>query len=104
VTALQVPAFFGYGVVLHLELAGNLTAEEAAACISATAGIEVLGGDEYPTAVTEAIGQDFVYVGRIREAKPYNGGLALWLVFDHSRKGGVTNAIQIGEAVLKSYT
>lgn len=102
VTAIQVPAFFGYGVVLHLELAGNLSAQEAADCLSATAGIEVMT-DEYPTAVTEAIGQDFVYVGRIRETKPYNSGLALWLVFDHSRKGGVTNAIQIGEAVLKSY-
>ena len=90
-------------VVLHLELAGNLSSQEVADCLGAVAGIEVMTGDEYPTAVTEAIGQDFVYVGRIREAKPYNGALALWLVFDHTRKGGVTNAIQIGEGVLKSY-
>lgn len=103
VTALQVPAFFGVGVVLHLELAGNLSSQEVADCLGAVAGVEVMTGDEYPTAVTEAIGQDFVYVGRIRESKPYNGALALWLVFDHTRKGGVTNAIQIGEGVLKSY-
>ncbi len=104
VTAIQVPAFFGYGVVIHLELAGYLPVHEVADCLSGTNGVEVMTGDDYPTALTEAIDQDFVYVGRIREAKPYNGGLALWLVFDHARKGGVTNAIQIGEAVLKSYT
>ena len=103
VTAVQVPTFFGYEVVMHLELAGNLSAEEAVECLNAAPGIEVMTGDDYPTAVTEAIGQDFVYVGRIRESKSYNGGLSLWLVFDHTRKGGVTNAIQLGEAVLKSY-
>jgi aspartate-semialdehyde dehydrogenase len=102
VTALQVPTFFGYGVALHLEFSGHLSDQEATECLRRTSGVEVLV-DEYPTAVTEAIDQDFVYVGRIRETKPYNGALALWLVFDHTRKGGVTNAIQIGEAVLKSY-
>lgn len=103
VTAVQVPTFFGYGVVLHLELAAGLAAQQAADCLSAGRDIEVVSGDDYPTAVTEAIGQDSVFVGRMRETKTYNGGLALWLVFDHTRKGGVTNAIQIGEAVLKSY-
>ena len=103
VTAIQVPAFFGYGVVIHLELAAHLSTQDIVDCLGRTGGIEVMTGDDYPTAVTEAIDQDVVYVGRIREAIPYNGSLALWLVFDHARKGGVTNAIQIGESVLKSY-
>ena len=102
VTALQVPTFFSYGVALHLEFAGHLSDQEAVDCLRRTSGVEVLV-DEFPTAVTEAIDQDYVYVGRIREAKPYNSALALWLVFDHTRKGGVTNAIQIGESLLKSY-
>lgn len=104
VTAIQVPVFFGCGVVLHLELAGYLSAQEITEYLGTISGVEVLTGDEYPTAVTEAVGQDTIYVGRLREIKPYNGALALWLVYDQTRKGGVTNAIQIGEAVLKSYT
>lgn len=102
VTAVQIPAFFGYGVVVHLELASRLSAPEVEALLSAQPGIEVMC-DEFPTAVTEAVGQDLVYVGRIREDESYYGALALWLVFDQTRKGGATNAVQIGEAVLKSY-
>ncbi len=102
VTAVQVPAFFGYGVVVHLELASSLAAQEVGDLLSAAPGIEVLC-DEYPTAVSEAIGQDLVYVGRIREDESYYGALALWLVFDHTRKGGGTNALQIAETILKSY-
>lgn len=102
VTALQIPTFFGYGAVVHLELASRLSAPEVGALLAAQPGIEVMC-DEYPTAVTEAVGQDLVYVGRIREDESYYGALAFWVVFDHTRKGGATNAIQIGETILKSY-
>lgn len=102
VTAVQVPVFFGYGAVVHVELAAGLSAQEATELLSATAGIEVMN-DEYPTAVTEALGQDGVFVGRIREGKTHGNTLSLWVVFDQTRKGAVTNALQIGEAVIKSY-
>ncbi|HEY0720433.1 MAG TPA: aspartate-semialdehyde dehydrogenase [Gammaproteobacteria bacterium] len=102
VTALQVPTFFGYGAVVHLELASRLSALEVEELLTAQPGIDVMC-DEYPTAVTEALGQDLVYVGRIREDESYYGALALWVVFDHARKGGATNAVQIGEIMLKNH-
>jgi aspartate-semialdehyde dehydrogenase len=103
VTAVQVPAFFGFGVAVHLELANRLTAPEVVELLGELPGVEVMT-EEYPTAVTEALEQDLVYVGRIREDLSYYGALAFWLVFDNVRNGAVLNGVQIAETMLKSYT
>jgi aspartate-semialdehyde dehydrogenase len=55
----------------------------------------------YPTAVTEAAGQDAVYVGRIREDISHPRALDLWVVSDNVRKGAALNAIQIAELLIK---
>ena len=47
--------------------------------------------------------QDLVYVGRIREdiTNDEEKGLTLWCCGDQVRKGAATNAIQIGELLIK---
>ena len=67
-------------------------------------GIEVLdemvdGG--YPTAVSESVGEDPVFVGRIREDISTECGLNLWIVSDNLRKGAALNSIQIAEVLVK---
>jgi aspartate-semialdehyde dehydrogenase len=57
----------------------------------------------YPTAVTEAVGTDPVYVGRIREDISYDKGLNLWVVADNVRKGAALNSVQIAEILIKNY-
>jgi len=57
----------------------------------------------YPTPVTEASGQDSVYVGRIREDISHPRGVALWVVSDNLRKGAALNSIQIAELLVKTY-
>jgi aspartate-semialdehyde dehydrogenase len=57
----------------------------------------------YPTAVTEAAGNDAVYVGRIREDISHPRGLNLWVVSDNVRKGAALNSVQIAEILVKDY-
>ena len=49
-----------------------------------------------------AVGDDAVFVGRIREDLSSDNGLAFWCVSDNLRKGAATNAVQIAELLVKS--
>mgnify|MGYP001557919890 CR=1 FL=1 len=57
----------------------------------------------YPTAVSEAAGQDPVFVGRIREDISHPLGIDMWIVADNVRKGAALNSIQIAEIVVNEY-
>jgi aspartate-semialdehyde dehydrogenase len=57
----------------------------------------------YPTPVTEASGQDAVFVGRIREDISHPRGLNLWVVSDNVRKGAALNSIQIAEHLIQDF-
>ena len=68
-------------------------------------GIVVMDGRSdgaYPTAVTEAAGNDAVYVGRIRNDISHPLGLNMWVVSDNLRKGAALNSIQIAEYLIKT--
>jgi aspartate-semialdehyde dehydrogenase len=53
--------------------------------------------------VTEAAGQDPVFVGRVREDISHPRGLNLWVVADNVRKGAALNSVQIAEVLARSY-
>jgi aspartate-semialdehyde dehydrogenase len=57
----------------------------------------------YPTPVTDAAGNDPVFVGRIREDISHPRGLDMWVVADNVRKGAALNSVQIAELLVKSY-
>lgn len=105
-TAVRIPAFFGHSEAIHLETGRKLGAVEAREILEAAPGVKVmdtraLGG--YPTAVTEAAGDDAVFVGRIREDISHPNGLCLWVVSDNVRKGAALNSVQIAEILVKKY-
>jgi len=105
-TAVRVPVFFGHSEAIHIETRDKITAEKARELLKAAPGIVVLddrndGG--YPTAVTEASGNDPVYVGRIREDISHERGLNLWVVADNVRKGAALNSVQIAEVLVEKY-
>lgn len=54
----------------------------------------------YPMAINAA-GQDDVFVGRIREDESIDNGINMWIVADNIRKGAATNAVQIGEELIR---
>jgi aspartate-semialdehyde dehydrogenase len=105
-TCVRVPVFYGHSEALHIETKAKISADKVRALLAKAPGVVVLderrpGG--YPTPVTEASGQDSVYVGRIREDISHPRGVALWVVSDNLRKGAALNSIQIAELLVKTY-
>lgn len=105
-TAVRVPVFYGHSEAVHIETRDKITAEDAQALLRQAAGVTVIddrvpGG--YPTAVTQAAGQDAVFVGRVREDISHPRGLNLWVVADNVRKGAALNSVQIAEVLVKKF-
>ena len=68
-TCVRIPVFFGHSEAVHIETRDKITAAAARKLLQNAPGIVVMdepvaGG--YPTPVTDAAGQDSVFVGRIR--------------------------------------
>ncbi|QKT04592.1 aspartate-semialdehyde dehydrogenase [Ectothiorhodospiraceae bacterium 2226] len=105
-TAVRVPVFYGHSEAIHIETREKITAEQARALLEKAPGVVVMdahGPGGYPTAVTEAAGEDPVFVGRIREDISHPRGLNLWVVADNVRKGAALNSVQIAEILVKDY-
>ena len=78
----------------------KLADETTRELLEAAPGVKVLdtrsdGG--YPTAREEAAGNDWTWVGRIREDISHDHGLNLWVVSDNVRKGAASNSVQIAQ-------
>jgi len=105
-TAVRVPVFYGHSEAIHIETKKKITAAEARALLEKAPGVIVIDRHEdggYPTAVSDASGQDATFVGRIREDISHPRGLNLWVVSDNIRKGAALNSIQIAEVLIRSY-
>ncbi|MBP7711930.1 MAG: aspartate-semialdehyde dehydrogenase [Gammaproteobacteria bacterium] len=105
-TTVRVPVFYGHSEAVHIETREKISAERVRELLTGAPGIVVVderkpGG--YPTAVTEAAGQDPVFVGRIREDISHPRGIDLWVVSDNVRKGAALNSIQIAEVLVATY-
>ena len=105
-TAVRVPVFFGHSEAIHIETDRKITAAQAKALFAKTDGIVLIdehvdGG--YPTAVSDAVDTDPVYVGRVREDISTENGLNMWVVADNVRKGAATNTVQIAELLIAKY-
>ncbi len=105
-TAVRIPVFYGHSEAVHIETREKISVDEATTLLQDAAGIVVLDerqSGSYPTAVTESVGTDPVYVGRIREDISHPRGLNLWVVADNVRKGAALNSVQIAEILIKNY-
>ncbi len=105
-TAVRVPVFFSHSEALHVETREKISTQQATELLEKAPGVTVLdrrdaGG--YPTAVTEAAGNDPVFVSRIREDISHPRGLDMWVVADNVRKGAALNSVQIAELLIKDY-
>jgi aspartate-semialdehyde dehydrogenase len=84
----------------------KISTQEARSLLEQSPGITVIdehidGG--YPTPVSDAAGQDPVFVGRIREDISHPRGLNMWIVSDNVRKGAALNSVQIAETLISTY-
>lgn len=104
-TAVRVPVKYAHGVSINLELENEFQLEDVMEMLSDFPGIVVkdhIVNEEYPVA-QDAEGRDEVFVGRVRRDESLDNGLDLWVVADNIRKGAATNAIQIGELLVKNW-
>jgi len=105
-TCVRVPAFYGHSEALHIETREKISAEQARELLEAAEGVTVIDRREdggYPTAVSDAAGEDATFVGRIREDISHPNGLNLWVVSDNVRKGAALNSVQIAERLIADY-
>ncbi|WP_068830122.1 aspartate-semialdehyde dehydrogenase [Pseudomonas sp. BMS12] len=103
ITCALAPVFFGDSLAVSVDTAAPLNIDEVARLLDRQAGIELVEAGDYPTAVGDAVGQDELYVGRLRAGLDDPAELNLWIASDNARKGSALNAVQIGELLIKHY-
>lgn len=102
-TAVRVPVVGGHSEAVNIEFENEFDLDEVRSILEATPGIVVQddpASNIYPMP-RFAQSKDEVFVGRIRRDETQEKTLNMWIVSDNLRKGAATNAIQIGELLLK---
>jgi aspartate-semialdehyde dehydrogenase len=104
-TCVRVPTLVGHGEAVTVELEQPLDEVEARSLLAAMPGILVVDRREPGGYVTpkEIVGQDAVFVSRVRVDPTVDNGLSMWIVSDNLRKGAALNAVQIAEELIKGY-
>ncbi len=102
-TTVRVPVFRSHGEAVTIETEKNLSPNDVRGLLSGAPGVTVFDDASrkvYPTPL-DTVGQDNVYVGRIRKDHSAENGLHLWVVGDNLRKGAALNAVQIAEHLVR---
>ena len=95
--------FFGDSLSVSLQSAAAIDLPSITAALASADGVELVEEGDYPTAVGDAVGQDEVYVGRLRSGLDDLTELNLSIASDNVRKGASLNAVQIAELLIKHY-
>ncbi len=102
-TAVRVPVVGGHSEAVNVEFDNEFDLAEVRSLLAQTPGITVQDDPStnlYPMP-RFAEAKDDVFVGRIRRDETQEKTLNMWIVADNLRKGAATNAVQIGELLLK---
>ena len=104
-TCVRVPVFIGHAEAVNLEFDGPIDVEEARHALRSAPGVALAdhrtdGGYVTPQ---ESVGEDKVYVSRLRQDPTVDNGLNLWVVSDNLRKGAALNSVQIAETLVSGY-
>ena len=95
-----IPAFLGIGIAAAVEFKNELDAEAAQRVLRGAQGVVMVdqrAEEGYVTPV-EIVGEDKIYVSRLRDDSSVDNGLQLWIAGDNMRKGSALNAVQIAES------
>jgi len=103
-TCVQVPVFVGHGAAIVAEFARAIDEPVARRAWRGWHGGEAIGVvdhrvEEGLVTPVEVVGEDKVYVSRVRRDPSLVHGLAFWCVGDNLRKGAALNMVQIAEAL-----
>lgn len=99
----QVPVFFGHTNVLHVAFNEAIHANTARELLKKAPSVVVVDkqeNDVYATPVTDAVGQDAIFISRVHDDISTQNGLNLWIVGDNVRRAAL-NSVQIAELWIK---
>lgn len=102
-TCVRVPVFVGHSEAINVEFESQITVKQAKDALEKFPGILVTDRREDEGYVTpiECVGQDEVFISRLRSDKTVPFGLSFWCVSDNLRKGAALNAVQIAESLIE---
>lgn len=103
-TAVRVPVVGGHSETVNVEFENDFDLVEVRKILHETSGVTLQDNPDthtYPMPIYAA-DKDDVFVGRIRRDESQPNTLNMWIVADNLRKGAATNAVQIGEYLIKN--
>lgn len=104
-TCVRIPVFIGHSESVNIEFEDLISPEQAREILMESEGVAVIDEPSEYSYITpqECVGDDLVYVSRIRKDLSRENCLNLWIVSDNLRKGAALNAVQIAEELVKNY-
>ncbi|WP_339485776.1 aspartate-semialdehyde dehydrogenase [Pseudomonas sp. EL_65y_Pfl2_R95] len=103
INCIQAPVFFGDSLSVSLQTTKTLDIAKVCDVLQHAPALECVEFEDYPTVVGDAVGQDLIYVGRVRAGIDDPAELNLWIASDNVRKGAAINAVQLAELLIKHY-
>jgi len=101
-TCVRVPVFIGHAESVDVEFERPVSVAEARAALRSAPGVVVMDKHDdagYATPI-DCVGEDAVFVSRIRKDPTVPHGIGFWCVADNLRKGAALNAVQIAETMI----
>src|SRR5690242_19318594 len=104
-TCVRVPVFIGHAEAVFVEFEKPLSDADARRVLRDAPGVSVVDhrADEGYVTPLESVGEDKVFVSRLRADETVKNGLVFWCVSDNLRKGAALNAVQIAEVLIDQY-
>lgn len=104
-TCVRVPVFLGHSEAVNVEFTEPVSLEQAYLALGEAEGVVLIEreGEEGYITPKEAMGEDAVFVSRVRIDPTVPYGLNMWVVSDNLRKGAALNAVQIAECLINEH-
>lgn len=104
-TCVRAPVFIGHAEAVNIEFENEIDEDKARQLLRKAPGVTVIDHrvDEGYVTPVECVGEDAVYVSRIRQDPTVENGLSIWVVSDNLRKGAALNTVQIAEVLVANH-
>ncbi len=104
-TCVRVPVFIGHAMAINIEFDSPIDEDEARLAMRDAPGVTLIDHrqDEGYVTPAESVGEDAVFVSRLRTDPTVENGLSMWVVSDNLRKGAALNTVQIAEKLVEEY-
>ena len=95
VTAVRVPVFVCHGVSINVEFNDEANMQEIQTLLAEASGVILMNDNQKYATHIECVGDNGVYVSRVRNDPSNHKAINMWVVADNVRKGAAWNAVQI---------